>query len=78
MKNLEEFNLYYLENLPILSPSNYKNLQLVAQGYKYNEIADIRFVSHQTVKNQIYLLKQTIGAKNTHHLLALAYQVGIL
>lgn len=69
---------YYLENLPDKAPNKYENLKLLAQGYTINEIALLRGVASGTVKNQVRALRNTVGAKNTNHLVALAYQAEIL
>ena len=69
---------YYLKNVKDCAPNRYRNLELMAQGYTYQEIAEIRCVEPGTVKNQVRALKQIVGAKTSTHLISLAYQAGIL
>ena len=71
-------NLEYLQWLPKKSPKMYQTILLMSTGCEFKEIADIRCVTHGTVKNQVLALRQRVGAKNSNHLIQLSHEAGIL
>jgi len=46
-----------------LSRAEREVLELLAEGYRYDEIARIRFSSRRTVKHQAYSAKFKLGAR---------------
>lgn len=61
-----------------ISPFQERVLLLLAQGRNTAEIAqDLRY-SERTVKNHICQMNIKLGARNRTHMIALAYQEGLL
>lgn len=71
-------NLYALECLPDAAPRQFQTLRHLANGLNYSQIANTMGVSPNTVKQTLHRIKDKVGAENLYHLLALAYQAGIL
>lgn len=59
-----------------VSPRQVQLLAHVATGMSYQEAADELFLSHNTVKNQMWHLMTRIGARHSAHALAIAVERG--
>lgn len=68
----------YLRTLPETSPKRYVIVQLLAQGFTVQEIAEDRNCAKQTIKNEKYVLFRKTKARNKTHLVHLAHKAGIL
>lgn len=53
-------------------------LELVAEGYTWQEIAGKLFLSHHTVRAHMTNLKKVLGAKTSPHAVTVAFRRGIL
>ena len=58
----------------VISPSELRVLELVAQGYTYPEVASRLGVALSTVKTHMQRLSRRWGAHNSAHCVHLAYQ----
>lgn len=61
-----------------LTEKQIETLELIAHGHSYKEVAAIRWVSPETVKTQMYLIRLRLGAKNTAHAVYLALERGYI
>ncbi|WP_410478171.1 LuxR C-terminal-related transcriptional regulator [Pedobacter aquatilis] len=61
-----------------LNERKHKILQLIADGLKSDVIAEIMSSSHRTIEGTRNILIDSFGAKNTAHLIALAFRYGVL
>lgn len=59
-----------------LTPNQKLMLQLLADGYSNQEIAEKRHVAHTTVKGYIHQMLHRLGARNRTHMVAIAFRKG--
>lgn len=52
-------------------------LHLISQGYSSKEIADLLFLSFETIKTYRYRLTNKFGARNVAHMIRIAAEQGI-
>lgn len=55
-----------------------KILHLIASGYRDDEIAAQLSVSMANAKRKLHILRQTLGANNRAHALAIALTLGLI
>ena len=65
-------------NLPPMSPIERQILEAVSRGMQSKEIAALLHRSRGTVEGHIRILYAKFGAKSRAHLVAVAFQMGIL
>jgi len=53
-------------------------LQLIGKGLTYKEIADILFISADTVRNILYVARRKLYARSSIHAVVLALHQGLL
>ena len=68
----------YLQNMPDSSPKRYETLILLAAGYSYRQISELREISYNTVVRTLQDTRARVGARSDTHLVHLAHQAGIL
>jgi DNA-binding CsgD family transcriptional regulator len=61
-----------------LTPRQIELLALYASGYQIDEIARMKYVSYNTVKNTLALARERVGAQNLTHLCVLALEAGVI
>jgi DNA-binding NarL/FixJ family response regulator len=61
-----------------LTPREMEALELVKQGYKDKEIAEILSIAESTAKNHVKSVIAKLGAKNRTHAVSLARERGII
>lgn len=55
-----------------LTPRETEVLRMIAQGYTGTQIARATYRSNETIKRQLFLARQKLGARTTTHAVALA------
>ena len=53
-------------------------IAMLASGYDYSEIASAKFLSYNTVRNDLHAAKDRIGAKSLTHLAVIAFDFGLI
>jgi mannose-1-phosphate guanylyltransferase len=53
-------------------------LALVASGYQFSEIAEMKFLSPLTIRNNLSAARERVGAKNLTHLCVIAVDAGLI
>lgn len=62
----------------VVTPRQLELLALYASGDTIEEIADVKFLSAHTVRNNLRLAKARVGARSLTHLCVLCVEVGII
>lgn len=61
-----------------LTPRQLELLALYASGHEIKQIAEIKFLSYQTVQKALSAAKERVGARTLAHLCALATETGVI
>lgn len=61
-----------------LSELDVQLIKFVAAGIGYRGMADLLHIAEGTVRNHLWDLRKTLGAKNNPNLVAIAFHRGIL
>ena len=62
----------------MLTPRQIEALQLVADGRKAKQIADAMGIGQKAVENALVRTRETLGALNSAHAVALALRAGLI
>lgn len=67
-----------LDPANIVTPRQLEMVALYASGYDYAQIGEIKFLSPFTVRNNLYLACERVGARNLTHLAVLCMDHGLI
>lgn len=70
--------LFPEQNRPLLTPRMLDFLRAVAAGLTRTETARLLFVEEASVNQRLRMIRRRLGARNSAHLVAIAYEKGLL
>lgn len=77
LQKSERSLLFFINNLSTLTTAERDMIKLLLQGYKVNEIANIRCVEVSTIKTQIKSLLRKFGCSRTKEIVGLIHDLNI-
>jgi DNA-binding CsgD family transcriptional regulator len=62
----------------VMTPRQLELLSLVASGYEYTQIGEMKHLSPHTVRNALYAARDRVAARNVTHLAVLCVERGLI